>query len=78
MQLKYILFPLAILLLAACATAEATPEAPVLDSTQQLGQAVYKLRCAQCHALTPDTVVIGPSMAGIATRAGSQVAGYSA
>jgi cytochrome c2 len=77
MKLKYLLFLLATLLVTACST-ETTPEAPVLDATQQLGQAVYKLRCAQCHALTPDTIVIGPSMAGIATRAGNQVAGYSA
>jgi mono/diheme cytochrome c family protein len=47
-----------------------------LTSIEQQGQAVYTLRCAQCHALTPETVVIGPSLAGIATRAASRVPGY--
>jgi nitric oxide reductase subunit C len=47
-----------------------------LTSIEQQGQAVYTLRCAQCHALTPETVVIGPSLAGIGTRAASRVPGY--
>jgi mono/diheme cytochrome c family protein len=47
-----------------------------LTPIEEQGQAVYTLRCAQCHALTPETVVIGPSLAGIATRAASRVPGY--
>jgi nitric oxide reductase subunit C len=65
-------------LLAACSTAPAAPPTPTLDATQQQGQAVFNLRCAQCHALTPNTVVIGPSLAGIATRASTRAEGYSA
>ncbi len=61
-------------LLAAC-SAEPTP---TLTPFEQLGQSVYTLRCAQCHVLAPDTIVIGPSLAGIATRAGSRVPGYDA
>lgn len=34
--------------------------------------------CASCHLLEPDAVRIGPSLAGIATRAGSRVDGQSA
>ena len=34
--------------------------------------------CATCHSLIPDTVVVGPSMAGVATRAESRVPGMSA
>lgn len=34
--------------------------------------------CGTCHSLTPDEVVVGPSMAGIASRAGDRVAGQSA
>ena len=60
--------------LAACSGAGGF--GPTLTPNEQQGQAVYTLRCAQCHALTPDTVVIGPSLAGIATRAASRVPGY--
>ena len=65
-------------LLAACSTTSESSATPTLDATQQQGQDVFKLRCAQCHALTPDTVVIGPSLAGIATRAANRMEGYSA
>ena len=75
MKYKILLFVLAAIVLAACST---TSAAPTLDAVQQTGQAVYNLRCAQCHALAPDTVVIGPSMAGIATRAETRVDGYDA
>ncbi len=34
--------------------------------------------CATCHALAPDTVIVGPSLAGIATRAGTRVPGLDA
>lgn len=77
MKYKILLFVLAAIVLAACSTTSTTPT-PTLDAVQQTGQAVYNLRCAQCHALAPDTVVIGPSMAGIATRAETRVDGYDA
>jgi mono/diheme cytochrome c family protein len=51
---------------------------PTLTSQQQQGQAVFNLRCAQCHATVPDTIVIGPSLYGIATRAETRVEGYDA
>jgi nitric oxide reductase subunit C len=33
--------------------------------------------CATCHALEPDVVIVGPSLAGIATRAGMRVRGQT-
>jgi nitric oxide reductase subunit C len=34
--------------------------------------------CSTCHSLQPDVVIVGPSLSGIANRAGSRVAGLSA
>ena len=34
--------------------------------------------CATCHSLEPNVVVVGPSHAGVATRAGNYLAGVSA
>ncbi|NUM45704.1 MAG: cytochrome c [Anaerolineales bacterium] len=34
--------------------------------------------CNTCHSLTPDTVVVGPSLAGVATRAETRISGMSA
>jgi len=67
---------LATMLLPACSPGE--PATPTLTPQQLQGQAVFNLRCAQCHATVPDTVVIGPSLSGIATRAGTRVEGYDA
>ena len=34
--------------------------------------------CITCHSLEPDVVIVGPSQAGLATRAETRVAGMSA
>lgn len=34
--------------------------------------------CATCHSLEPDVVIVGPSLAGVATRAATRVPGQSA
>lgn len=34
--------------------------------------------CVTCHSLEPEKVLVGPSLAGIAARAGSRVSGQSA
>jgi mono/diheme cytochrome c family protein len=70
-----------ILMAAAFLTAcSRTAEEAVATLTpiEQQGQTVFKLRCAQCHALTPETTVIGPSLAGIARRAATRMEGYDA
>ncbi|WKZ48245.1 MAG: cytochrome c [Anaerolineales bacterium] len=77
MKIRFLLILLAAALMAACSASAAEPT-PTFTPLEQIGQSVYTLRCAQCHALVPDTVVIGPSLAGIATRAGSRVPGYDA
>jgi len=76
MKLKVAFIFLVAMLLAACSSSE-TP-VPTLTPQQQQGQSVFNLRCAQCHATVPGTVVIGPSLYGIATRAATRVEGYDA
>ena len=34
--------------------------------------------CSTCHSLQPNVVIVGPSLAGVASRAGSRVDGMSA
>jgi mono/diheme cytochrome c family protein len=72
---SFILF--AAILMAACSTSPEQPE-QTLTPEQLQGQAVFNLRCAQCHATVPETIVIGPSLFGIATRAETRVKGYDA
>lgn len=65
------------LLLAACAGggSEATPTP---DPLVEEGRLVFTQHCASCHALTEDTVLVGPPLAHIATEAANRVPGMSA
>lgn len=51
---------------------------PIADPLIAEGALQFQRNCGSCHALDPDTVVVGPSMAGIATRAESREEGLSA
>jgi mono/diheme cytochrome c family protein len=42
------------------------------------GQQVFTLYCSSCHATNGDGVFVGPSLAGVATRAETRVAGMGA
>ncbi len=68
----------AVLCLSACSSAAAPAPTPTLDPFILQGQAVFNARCATCHALVPDTIIIGPSLYGVATRAETRVEGQSA
>ncbi len=72
----------------ACAILVACTAQPTASSTpafgpntpQGRGVALFsnKGRCATCHSLSPNTVIVGPSLAGVASRAESRVPGLSA
>jgi len=68
----------AAVLLTACSTVATPAPTPTPDPFILQGQAVFNARCATCHALVPDTIIIGPSLYGIATRAETRVDGQSA
>lgn len=42
------------------------------------GQTLFLQNCAACHATSGDAVIVGPSLAGVATRAETRVAGLDA
>lgn len=75
------LFPvicLAILLSACASETPSSSNLAPLDAQAAAGQALFTRHCAACHSLSPDTVVVGPALAGIADRAGQRVAGLDA
>jgi cytochrome c5 len=70
-------------LAAACLAAAgcdriAPPPTPTLPASVAEGRAVYEKICSTCHSTTPDMIVVGPSLAGIATRAGTRIPGMDA
>lgn len=63
-----------IFLLLGCGPSAPQPTpTPQLTAVEKLGQTVFTRECAACHSLAPETIVVGPSLAGIATRASSRV-----
>lgn len=65
--------------LAACGPAAPTPP-PTLDpqSPAGRGRRLFQADCAACHALEAEVVIVGPSLAGVAERAGQRVSGLAA
>ena len=39
------------------------------DGDLARGQQVFSEHCVACHSLSPEVVIVGPSLAGVATRA---------
>ena len=78
MKFQVLIIALTAGLLAACSTSSAVQPTPTQNALEIQGQQVYVSNCAGCHALAPDTVVIGPSLAGVATRAETRVQDYDA
>jgi len=66
-----------LLLLVACGGDPAEPT-PTLDPVAAAGEIVFQKNCGSCHATAPDTVIVGPSLAGVATRAETRIPGLEA
>jgi mono/diheme cytochrome c family protein len=76
MRLKGMIALLAAVFLVACGgTAEsaAPPPTPTLSPQLSAGRQLFVRECASCHSLSPNTVIVGPSLAGIATLAADRV-----
>lgn len=60
-----------ILPIALTPLARAAPPAPAN------GQTLYKTQCAMCHSTTSGRNMLGPSLAGVASRKAGSVAGFA-
>jgi mono/diheme cytochrome c family protein len=78
MKFQVLIITLTAGLLAACSTASAVQPTPTFNALELQGKQVYVSNCAGCHALEPDTIVIGPSLAGVATRAETRMKDHDA
>ena len=60
----------------AAASADELPEDPVERGRYWFSHP--PAICSTCHSLEPDVVIVGPSLAGVASRAGTRIAGMTA
>lgn len=72
-------------LLAGCAGSLALSGANVVEAAassltpvEEQGKALFSIYCAPCHSTLPETVIVGPSLAGIAQRAETRMLGMDA
>jgi nitric oxide reductase subunit C len=65
--------------LSACGGGATEPAAtPTMSAEAAAGELVFVRECARCHSTVDEAVIVGPSLAGVATRAGGRVAGQDA
>ena len=63
-------------LLMGCASGPfGPPPTPTIDPVVLRGKKVFSENCASCHVTSGDTIIVGPSLANLATRAASRMEG---
>jgi len=63
--------------LSACGNLAAMAP-PTLSPQAAQGRAQFEKYCSRCHGTVGDTIIVGPSLAGVASRAGNRIAGMDA
>lgn len=77
--MRHFLLLFLLLLLVACGgTAESAPAEPTFSPQQSQGKLVFSQNCGSCHSTDPNTIIVGPSLAGIASHASQRVTGQDA
>lgn len=69
---------LLILFISACGGSDSSEPAGTADPVLAAGRQVFQRNCATCHSTEAETVIVGPSLGGIASTAGGRVEGLDA
>ena len=72
------LFAVSSILLTACGGGQNSEPAGNAGNNPKLGEQLYMANCSACHSIQKDTVLVGPSLAGLSERAGDMVPGLTA
>ena len=75
MKEKPILPAIALLLSLIFAACGSGPSSASTNSKIVQGERTFKQNCATCHTVKPGEVLVGPSLAGIASRAATRIDG---
>lgn len=75
--LRLVIACLGMIVLAACSDLSAMAP-PTLSPQAVEGKATFESYCRRCHETSGEVVVVGPSLAGVATRAETRIAGLDA
>jgi mono/diheme cytochrome c family protein len=75
--LRFVAAILFLATLAACSSL-IPPPTPTRSPLEIRGRGVFESYCSRCHGTVGETVIVGPSLAGIATRGNERVEGMDA
>ena len=80
MRRGLVLFLMVTVIVISACSGDAKSQDPTLDpnSPEGRGAAIFRANCATCHDVKGDRVIIGPTLKGIASRAGEQIEGLVA
>ena len=70
----YVLLALFLLLVLGACNSSAEPADPLAAD----GKRLFNKNCISCHSLRPDLTITGPSLDGLASRAGQRMPGIDA
>lgn len=74
---RFLIFILSAFLMAGCGVVVLEPT-PTLNPDIEKGRNLFSVNCAACHATVPNTILVGPSLSGIVTRAETRIEGFTA
>jgi mono/diheme cytochrome c family protein len=77
MLLKKIPILFCLIFLVACSNL-APSATPTLTPLETQGRIVFESYCSRCHASSGVSIIVGPSLAGIATRGSQRIDGMDA
>ena len=77
MRKSWWIFLVIVLAAAGCDVIAPSPT-PTLPPRAEEGKKVFQEICARCHSVTIDEIIVGPSLAGIATRGETRIPGMDA
>ncbi len=64
-----------VIFLTACSNSGTSAPTPTLTEQEALGKTAFSTYCATCHSIDPGTIIVGPSLFGIASSAGERIEG---
>jgi len=73
-----ILIAFGLLVFSACGGSNNSTLSPEDKAAIQQGELIFQANCSACHSTTIDTIIVGPPLIGIASRAGDTVQGLDA
>ena len=72
------LVAISLLVLSACTSQDSSNLSAEDKAAIKHGELIFQANCSACHSTAVDTIIVGPPLIGIASRAGETIQGLDA